>query len=109
MVWMILLCALCTVGLLAAVWLLAAAFLLPVQGDDTYMILLAAGDGERLERQCRAYLLLNSLGAIRRPLYLTDCALTQQGREAAAMLAEDHFQIRLCTAAELEELLHTER
>lgn len=108
MLWNILLCALCTVGLLAAIWLLAAAVLLPVRDSETYLVLLASGDGTKLERQCRSYLLLNGLGALRRPLYLTDCALTQEGRAAAAMLAEDHPQIQLCTLAELEERLHTE-
>lgn len=108
MLWNILLCALCTVGLLAAVWGLAAAALLPVRDNETYMVLLASGDGAKLERQCRTYLLLSSLGALRRPLYLTDRALTREGRAAAAMLAEDHPQIHLCTLAELEELLHTE-
>ena len=107
MFWTVLLCALCTAGILAAVWLIAAALLLPVRDDETYMVLLASGDGERLERQCRTYLLLNSLGAIRRPLFVTDCGLTREGRAVAAMLAQDHAQLRLCTAAELGELLHT--
>ncbi len=109
MVLCILLCALCTVALLAGVWLLAAFFLLPVRDNDTYMLLLAAGSGARLEQQCRAYLLLNGLGAIRRPLLLVDQSLTEEGRAAAKLLAQDHAQILLCTLAELEEILHTEK
>lgn len=105
----VLLCALCTVGLLAAVWLIAAALLLPVRDDEVYMVLLAAGDGEQLERQCRTYLLLSSLGAIRRPLLVADCGLTREGRAAAALLVQDHARLQLCTSAELGELLHTEK
>lgn len=109
MIWNILLCALCAAGLLTAVWLLAAALLLPVRDNSTYMILLASGNGEALEQQCRAYLLLNTLGAIRRPLLVADEGLTREGRAAAQLLANDHAQIRLCTKAELRELLHTEK
>lgn len=108
MIWTVLLCALCAAGLLTAVWLLAAAFLLPVRDNHTYMVLLASGDAEHLEQQCRAYLLLNTIGAIRRPLLLTDDGLTREGRAAAECLARDHAQIRLCTRAELGDLLHTE-
>lgn len=105
----ILLCALCAAGLLAALWLLAAVLLLPVRDDNTYMVLLASGDAERLEQQCRAYLLLHTIGAIRRPLLVVDDGLSREGRAAARLLAQDHVQIRLCTLAELEETLHTEK
>lgn len=109
MIWSILLCALCTVGLLTAIWLLAAACLLPVRDNDTYMVLPACGDGERLEQQCRAYLLLNTVGAIQRPLLVADNGLTEQGKTVARLLASDHAQIRLCSFAELEGILHTEK
>lgn len=109
MVLYIVLCALCTVALLAAVWLLAALLLLPVRDSDTYMLLLASGDGARLEQQCRAYLLLNGVGAIKRPLLIVDQSLTREGRLAASLLAEDHAQIRLCTLEEFETIIHTER
>ena len=109
MVLYILLCAFCTVALLAAVWLLAALFLLPVRDNDAYMLLLASGDGARLEQQCRAYLLLCGIGAIRRPLLIVDQSLTKEGRAAAKLLAQDHAQIRLCSLAEFEEILHTEK
>lgn len=109
MVLYILLCAFCTVALLTAVWLLAALLLLPVRDEDTYMLLLAEGSGERLEQQCRAYLLLNGIGAIRRPLLIVDRSLTREGRLTASLLARDHAQIRLCTPEEFETILHTER
>lgn len=109
MVLYILLCAFCTVALLAAVWLLAALLLLPVRDCDTYMLLLASGDGERLEQQCRAYLLLSGIGAIRRPLLLVDQNLSAEGRAAASMLADDHAQIRLCTLSQFDEIIHTEK
>lgn len=108
MIWTVLICALCAAGLLAAVWLLAAAFLLPVRDDQTCMVLLASADAERLEQQCRAYLLLNAAGLLRRPLLLTDDGLTDAGRAAASLLARDHPQITLCSKKELMEYLHTE-
>lgn len=107
MIWNIILCALCAAGLLSAVWLLAALILLPVRDTSTYMVLLASGNGERLEQQCRAYLLLNGIGVIRRPMVIADDGLDGEGKAVAAFLAQDHAQIRFCTVAELREILHT--
>lgn len=109
MVGTIILCVLCAVGLLALVFLLAAAILLPVRDNNIYMLILASGNGERLEQQSRAYLLLHTVGLLRRPLLIADNGLTKQGRAAARQLVRSHTQIQFCTAKELGVLLHTER
>ena len=109
MIGTIILCVLCAVGLLALVFLLAAAIMLPVRDNTIYMLILASGNGERLEQQSRAYLLLHAVGMLRRPLLIADNGLTKHGRTAARQLVKAHSQIRFCGAKELEVLLHTEK
>jgi len=101
----ILLCAALTVLLLGACWAAAAVCLLPVTGKELCVVLSAFGSGSSLEQQCRAYLLLKRFGILRRPLYMTDMGLSEQGRLLAERLTGLDESIRLCEAGELLNLI----
>ena len=101
----ILLGTLLAAGLLAALWALTARCLLPVRAGEVFFVLTGCGDGEALERQCRAYLLLKHAGVLRRPLLLADCGLNPAGRALAERLAHLDDDVLLCTAEALPALL----
>ena len=102
----ILLCAALTLLLLGLGWGLRAVCLLPVTGKQLCMVLSARGDGESLEQQCRAYLLLRSFGLLRRPLVLVDAGLSEQGLRLAELLSGQDENILLCKPQELLQILH---
>ena len=101
----VLLCALLAAALLVLLWLLCAQVLLPIRTKNTFVLLLARGDGAGLEQDCRAYLLLRNVGAIRRPLLLIDDGLTDEGRRLAEQLTELDSRILLCRMEELGGVL----
>ena len=102
----IFLCAAITVLLILLGWGISALFLLPVRGDEVYMLLSASGDGAGLEHQCRAYLLLKGLGLLHRPLLMVDFGLNEQGRALAEKLTVLDGAIVLCSPEEMTNLLH---
>jgi hypothetical protein len=78
------LCALAAAAVLVLLWLLCAQFLLPVRTKNVYLLLLGRADGETLEQDCRAYLLLKNAGVIQRPLIIVDDGLNSDGQRLAA-------------------------
>ena len=107
MIWNIIICALAAAGLLAAVWLVCAKYLLPIRTKDAFLVLAARGRGEALEQQCRAYLLLKNAGILQRPLLIVDLGLDTEGRCLAQLLKGMDGQISVCRAQELCRILQT--
>lgn len=101
----ILFCAALTVLLLAAGYWLSCRVLLPLRGRGMYTVLYCTGDGEELETQVRAYLLLRGLGVLRLPLLLVDAGLTDEGRALTQKLAGLDGSVRLCEESKLTDIL----
>lgn len=99
----ILLCALAAAAMLTLLWLLCAQFLLPIRTKNVWLLLRGCGDGDTLEQDCRAYLLLRTAGAIKRPLVIVDDGLNEEGRLLAERLTELDGDIRFCGWDELQE------
>lgn len=99
------LCALAAAAVLVLLWLLCAQFLLPVRTKNVYLLLLGRADGETLEQDCRAYLLLKNAGVIQRPLIIVDDGLNSDGQRLAGELTRLDSAITLCPRDSLEEIL----
>ena len=107
MLWEILLCALAAALILGLLWLLLAQFLLPIRAKEAFLVLLGQGDGENLEQNCRAYLLLRSAGMLRRPLLLVDDGLSEEGLALARQLTLLDSSILLCRFADLQQTVQS--
>lgn len=105
MVKSVLLCALLTVAVVVIGGLIFAWLLLPLQPGSVYSVLPGRGDGDGLEAQCRAYLFLYHLGVFRQDLLIVDLGLDAEGRDLASRLAALDPSIRICTPAQLEEII----
>lgn len=101
----VLLCALLTVLAVLIGGLIFAWLLLPLRPGRLYSVLPARGDGEGLEQQCRAYLFLYHLGVFRQDLLIVDLGLDDKGRILATRLADMDPSIRICTPAQLLEII----
>lgn len=101
----VLLCALLTAVIVVIGGLILAWLLLPLRPGRLYSVLPARGEGEGLEQQCRAYLFLQHLGVFRQDLLIVDLGLDEEGRDLAARLADLDPAIRICTPAQLEEII----
>ena len=99
----ILLCVLIPLALLWPAILIPARLLLPPCPDGLYTVLLASGSGDRLEQQCRAWLLLRRFGLIRQSLLIVDAGLNAEGQAIAAHLAALSPSIILCDPASGED------
>lgn len=108
MFWEILICALAAGVLILLGWGFAMWALLPVRGEDLHLTVTACGDAERLEQQCRSYLLLQDAGVLELPLLICDTGLSPAGRKTAELLVREHPQVRLCQPAQWKEMLQME-
>lgn len=108
MVGEILLCALGAAAVLVLCWLLLARLLLPMQTKQSFLVLPCRGDGDTMEQDCRAYLLLRSIGALQQPLLLVDSGLSEEGRRLAGLMTTLDPSIELCQPQALQARLRYE-
>ena len=108
MVGEILLCALGAAAVLGLLWLLLAQLLLPMQTKQSFLVLPCRGDGETVEQDCRAYLLLRSIGALQQPLLLVDSGLSEEGKRLAGLMTTLDPSIELCQAQALQSRMESE-
>lgn len=103
----ILLCAVAAALVLTLLWLLCAQLLLPIRSKNAVLLLRGSGDGETLEQDCRAYLLLRSIGAFARPLCIVDDGLSDEGRKLAEQLLTLDANIHLCRMEDISAYFTT--
>ena len=108
MVIQITLCVLLILGFAWLLWMLGCALLTPVRsGRDTRITLVvqARGDAPELENLLRGALWLRESGTAAADILLVDCGLTEEGRQAATLLARDSRMVLFCGREELSGFL----
>ena len=65
----------------------------------------AAGDGAGLEQTVRGLLWLRGDDLIDYVVVIADCGLDEEGRRMAEVLCRGSGQVRLCAAAQVEQIL----
>ena len=95
MLWDILRCCLLTAALAALGCLCWARLLLPLRGRGVVPLVLGRGDGEGLEQDLRACLLLRHCGLLRTEIWILDRGLSPAGRALAERLCGLEAEIRL--------------
>ncbi len=101
----IVMAALAAVGVLALAWHLYGKLLVPVGPEPVFAVVPAAGDGAGLEQTVRGLLWLRGDDLIDYVVVIADCGLDEEGRRMAEVLCRGSGQVRLCAAAQVEQIL----
>lgn len=84
--------ALCAVGVCSLLWMVFGSMLMPVGGQETLEIaIFAQGDGEELEQTLRGLFWLESAGLLKGTLRIVDQGLTPKGCAEAEYLCARRF------------------
>lgn len=103
----IILATLAVIGLLSLGWSLFGRLLTPVGPNPVYAVVPASGGGEGLEQTVKGLLWLRSGELAGMTVVVADAGLDEDGRRLAEALCRQLEQVRLCTAAELAQLVDT--
>lgn len=101
-----LLALLAAIGLASLLWALVRGllFIRPRRRGEAVVLLPARGDGENLEEQVRFLEALNREEGLFSAILLTDCGLTEEGRQMARLLSRGR-RVRLCSREDIPDML----
>lgn len=93
---------LAAIGTASILWAIVRALLFAPSGHPNATVLIAArGDGEDLEAQVRALLMIRSERGAVGEILLVDCGLSEEGREICRLLARQHRRVSLVSLDEI--------
>ncbi len=97
---------LAAIGLASLIWLFVRTLLFrPVISHSALVLLCARGDGQELEQQVRALVMLRRERGIVGEILVVDCGLSEEGRHLCYLLARQEHSVTLCHCEEIENYL----